>query len=300
MNWFRVADFPGDADLGELHRYFDRQGLVHRITESGSRQELWIANSSLVDDARAFVEAWQQGKLQLPDERLEDRPEEPQAPISDAGQAGGIAAVVQAYPLTLIIIALGVAGYVILSVFAQTAWVSALTFQKFQPTIAGLMFEPVTQALQRGELWRLLTPAFLHFNLLHIVFNGLWIWEFGKRLEVYFSRRIYLTLFIAVAIGANIVQYLAASDALFGGLSGVVYGYLGVLFVAQRIAPSPVLAVPPGIFIFMLLWLALGVFGVIDFFLPGSSAVGNGAHLGGLLFGLIFGYIFLHRKSSPF
>ena len=102
-----------------------------------------------------------------------------------------------------------------------------------------------------------------------------------------------------MAIGANIVQYLAASDALFGGLSGVVYGYLGVLLVARRIAPSPLLAVPPGIFIFMLIWLALGVFGVIDLFLPGSSAVGNGAHLGGLLFGLIFGYIFLRGKIKP-
>ncbi len=299
MNWFRVADFSGDVDLSELHRYFDRQGLVHRITESGGRQELWIANASLVDNAKTFVEAWQQGKLQLPDD-LEDRPDESWTPAPKAEPAAGLAAVVQTYPLTLIIIGLGVVGYLILSVFAQTAWVSALTFQQFRPTIAGLMFEPVTQALQRGELWRLLTPAFLHFNLLHIVFNGLWIWEFGRRLESYFSWRIYLTLFITVAIGANIVQYLAASDALFGGLSGVVYGYLGVLFVARRIAPSPLLAVPSGIFIFMLAWLALGVFGVIDLFLPGSSAVGNGAHLGGLLFGLIFGYIFLRGKKKPY
>lgn len=296
MKWFKVADFPGRADLGEVHRTFDQRGLVHRFTESNGRQELWIADEHLVADAQALIDAWQQGKLQLPTDQLEAQTAPPQNSGASVGSAGGVAEALQRYPVTLAIIALGVIGYFLMDVFAQTRWISALTFQNFQPTVAGLIFEPVQQTLQRGELWRLLTPTFLHFNLLHIVFNALWIWEFGRRLESHFSRVTYLILFVGTAIGANIVQYLAVSDVLFGGLSGVVYGYLGVLFVAQRIAPSPVLAVPPGIFVFMLIWLALGVFGVIDAFLPGSSAVGNGAHLGGLLFGLIFGYIFLRRK----
>ncbi len=306
MNWFKVAEFAGNLDLGELHRYLTQRGLVHRFVENHSVQELWIADERLVADVQAVITAWQQGVLPAADAQSEESDDlsRQNASLNESQGLHGSRSTsafdqaLRGYPVTLLIIALGIIGYLIASLFIQTGWLSVFTFQHFQPTLGGLLFEPVLQAYQRGEFWRLLTPTFLHFSLLHIVFNGLWIWEFGRRLELYFSRKTYLLLFFGTAVGANLVQYLSASDVPFGGLSGVVYGYLGILFVARRIAPHPVLSVPSGIFVFMLLWLALGVFGVIDFFLPGSAAVGNGAHLGGLLFGLILGYIFLHKRRS--
>jgi GlpG protein len=294
MNWYKVAEFPAQTDLSEIHAHFNQRRLLHRFTENRGVQELWLADERSLNDAKAFIEAWQQGKIQLQTE-----PREPTPATRAANPNSGLRNAIRKYPITLVIILLGVLGYVIATPLRESGLMWNLTFQDFYPTAAGLMYEPGLQALWQGEYWRLLTPTFLHFNLLHIVFNGLWIWEFGRRLERYFSIRAYLLIFFVTALGANLVQYFTAFDAPFGGLSGVVYGYLGVLFVASRIAPSPILAVPPGVFGFMLVWLALGVFGVVDLFIPGPSAVGNGAHLGGLLFGLILGYLLLNKKTKP-
>ena len=292
MKWHKVTDFPGQVDLSELHAYFDQRGVVHRFIETGSRQELWIANEQLLADVSRFIEAWQQGNI-----RLETVPNQPN-PRQRTGNGKRIfLSFVQTYPFTLLIIALGVVGYILASPVQYTGWWWQLTFQGYQLSFAGPVAEPVLEGLRRGEVWRLITPTFLHFNILHIVFNGLWIWEFGRRLESYFSTLNYLLIFFITALGANVIQFIMAGDAPFGGLSGVVYGYMGVLFVASRIAPSNVLTVPPGIFGFMLVWLALGVFGVIDLFIPGPAAVGNGAHLGGLLSGLLLGYLLLIKAN---
>lgn len=292
MKWHKVADFPGGVDLRELHAYFNQKGVAHRFAEKGGRQELWIANDQWVADVRDFVEAWQQGRV-----RLETLPNpHVTAPNGEAGKPG-LAAHLRRFPLTLILIVLGIVGYGLASLAEHTGWWWQLTFQAYQPSFAGYVAEPVLDGLRRGEVWRLITPTFLHFNVLHIVFNGLWIWEFGRRLEFYFSTLDYLLIFVVTALGANVIQFMMAGDAPFGGLSGVVYGFMGVLFVASRIAPNAVLAVPPGIFGFILVWLALGVLGVIDLFIPGPAMVGNGAHLGGLLSGLLLGYALLNKAS---
>lgn len=293
MNWHKVAEFSGDVDLSDVHQYFNQRGLLHRITESSGSQELWLADERHLAEARSFLQAWQSGEIQL--ELVAQA--EGQQRSRHADGSGGFAGAARAAPFSLVLVLLGIIGYVIASWAPDTGWMWGLTFQNFQMTASGLMHEPVLQPYSRGEFWRVITPTFLHFNALHIVFNALWIWEFGRRLERYFSLLAYLNIFFVTAIGANIVQYLTATNAPFGGLSGVVYGYMGVLFVASRIAPHPALAVPPGIFGFMLVWLALGVFGVIDLFMPGSGSVGNGAHLGGLLFGLLIGYLLLHKAS---
>lgn len=289
MSWFKVASFPQDIDLSDIHRYFNQKGLVHRFTEHKGQQELWVPDRQSLEAATVWLEAWQKGEIQL-----HVSPREPRE-----NQSPGRGALIRQSPITLFIIILGILGYLIAGVSRSTEWLSLFTFQSFRDTGLDLAFVPIEQSLRNGEIWRLLTPTFLHFSLLHIVFNGLWIWEFGRRLERYFPTGIYLTIFFGTAISANVVQYFSASNMPFGGLSGVVYGYLGVLFVAHRVAPHPILAVPSGIFGFMLVWLALGVFGVIDMFIPGPAAVGNGAHLGGLLFGLLLGYGFVHRKSQP-
>ena len=76
-------------------------------------------------------------------------------------------------------------------------------------------------------------------------------------------------------------------DQIFGGLSGLVYGLLGYVWVRNMIAPHPLLRVPPGIIGLMLAWLVICALGIVDLFLDGGVA--NSAHVVGLLMGMLFG-----------
>ena len=82
------------------------------------------------------------------------------------------------YPVTAGLLVCSLLGFSVVYFNAPVSWVAALTFTPFELTAAGPVFgEPGAQ------LWRLITPAFLHFGWLHIAFNALWTWEFGRRIE---------------------------------------------------------------------------------------------------------------------
>lgn len=146
---------------------------------------------------------------------------------------------------------------------------------------APLMFFPSLQALLQGaELWRWITPAFVHFGIFHFVFNmGAW-WIFGGMVErTQSSLRLFLLLLIC-ALVSNLVQFLWTGNR-FGGLSGVVYGVLGYLWFYERFSPAPPFRLPPGLMVFMLITLALGFTNILP--------VANQAHLSGLLMGCFLG-----------
>ena len=96
---------------------------------------------------------------------------------------------------------------------------------------------------------------------------------------------------------SNVGQYLWSGPSLFGGMSGVIFGLLGYIWIRHTLAPHPALELPRGIIALMIGWLVVGMTGVIDLFLQGNIA--NAAHLGGLLVGMVSGAIFglAHRRG---
>jgi len=90
-----------------------------------------------------------------------------------------------------------------------------------------------------------------------------------------------------MAVASNLGQYLWSGPSLFGGMSGVVYGLLGYVWIRHKVSPRPQLAIPPGLLGFMLFWLLLGMSGIIDLLMSGSIA--NAAHAVGLVTGMILG-----------
>ncbi|MGB1244518.1 MAG: rhomboid family intramembrane serine protease [Porticoccaceae bacterium] len=144
--------------------------------------------------------------------------------------------------------------------------------------------------LADGQYWKLITPIFLHFGLMHLVFNGLWLALLGGRIErLYGSMHLLLLVFVSGAV-SNLIQYSWQGSAYFGGMSGVVYALLGYIWIKSQLVSQPGLQLPPGILAFMLVWLLVGMTGVLELVL--GIGVANGAHVGGLLIGMALGLVF--------
>lgn len=144
--------------------------------------------------------------------------------------------------------------------------------------------------LSQGQWWRLITPIFLHFGLLHLLFNMMWLWELGRVIEGRFGWPRLLLLVVVTGLGSNFAE-LAWSGPWFGGMSGVVYALLTYLWMQGRFNPWSGIYIPRHILAMMLAWFFLcwtGLFG----------PVANMAHTGGLLMGGLWGYIDTLRRKN--
>lgn len=154
------------------------------------------------------------------------------------------------------------------------------------------MLFPDSLALLKEQPWRMITPIFLHFGALHLIFNLLWWQELAGVIERYQSSLQLLLLMLATAIIPNYAQF-AATGSNFGGLSGVVYGLLGYLWIYGRVNPGAGYAMRRSIVLLMLGWL-------IICFIFFSDSVANQAHLYGLIVGSVLGGLSgLVRRMAP-
>lgn len=197
---------------------------------------------------------------------------------------GDLFAALRPVPVTSGLLLLSIAGFFLVYLDMPLSWVSGLTYLPFSIDRGGPSFDGM-----HGEYWRLVTPVFLHFSWLHIVFNALWTWEFGHRIERTLGSGWLLFLFLAIAVISNTSQFSAGGPSIFGGMSGVVYGLLGFSWVGARLQPRWLFAPPPGLMLFMIGWLLICLFGIVE--VLGFGAIANAAHVGGLLAGAALGAI---------
>ena len=147
--------------------------------------------------------------------------------------------------------------------------------------------------LINNEWWRLITPTFLHFSMTHLVFNCLWIYILGQRIEKLDGSSVFLFIFILTGILSNAGQFFWTQQYLFGGLSGAVYGLLGYCFIIELDGRHGRYGLPEALYLFMFIWLLVGFTGVLSFF--GFGNVANTAHLVGMIAGFIIGLITKYR-----
>ena len=107
-----------------------------------------------------------------------------------------------------------------------------------------IQWDPGLPEVRRGQVWRLFTPMFLHFDILHILFNMLWLRDLGSMIEARKTSWLLLLLVLVIAGTSNVAQYLVSGPA-FGGMSGVVYGLLGYIWMQGRFNPASRLSLQP-------------------------------------------------------
>ena len=144
--------------------------------------------------------------------------------------------------------------------------------------------------IQNGEIWRLFTPIIIHFGILHIVFNMVWLFQLGSAIERYESIKRMAILVIIISLSSNLAEFIW-SGPLFGGMSGVVYGLLGYVWAQGKFNPRAVLGLNQNIALMMLAWFVICWLGLV-------GNIANMAHTVGLLAGILLGLVYIPRTKA--
>jgi GlpG protein len=186
-------------------------------------------------------------------------------------------------PLSLLLIAVSVLVALFTNLGADQRFVQTLSITQYWHE--GQYFAPSTvlPEVRRGQVWRLFTPMFLHFGLLHIFFNMLWLRDLGSMIEARRSPWLLLLLVLVLAGTSNLAQY-AVSGPEFGGMSGVVYGLLGYVWMQGRFNPASRMSLQPQTVTFMVIWFFLCFTGLV-------GNIANTAHAVGFGVGIVWGYL---------
>lgn len=137
-----------------------------------------------------------------------------------------------------------------------------------------------------AEPWRLLTSSLVHANLIHVGFNAWWMWILGTYVEEHFGHLRTLGLFLVLAIGSAGAEYALSVGGV--GLSGVVYGLFGFLWVLDRHLTRHRGAMEPQRTRFFVFWFFLCIALTHFEVLP----VANVAHGSGALLGALIGWTY--------
>jgi membrane associated rhomboid family serine protease len=90
-------------------------------------------------------------------------------------------------------------------------------------------------AVANGDLYRLLTSAFMHYGLTHLLFNMYALFIVGPPLEVWLGRLRFGALYALSALGGSVLVYLVSPlNAATAGASGAVFGLFGASFVVGK------------------------------------------------------------------
>ena len=141
----------------------------------------------------------------------------------------------------------------------------------------GALFKPFVT--EYNEYFRLLTCAFVHIGMIHLLFNMYALYVIGAQLESFLGKVQYLIIYIFSALTGSILSCVFTSNAISAGASGAIFGLLGSLLYFgyhYRVYLGNVLKsqiIPLLIFNLMLGFVLVGV----------DSA----AHIGGLIGGLL-------------
>ncbi len=164
--------------------------------------------------------------------------------------------------------------------------------------------------LMRGEIWRLITPAFLHMSFWHIIFNMYWLVVLGFSIERREGVACFLGLVVAGAALPNLMQaimpdVIGGTPAFhgpgywvvpFGGFSGVGYAIFGFVWMRGTWKNVPEYFLSPISVMIWIAWLMLGIVG-LDRSLVGFE-MADWAHGGGLFIGLLFGSMKIGRTAK--
>jgi membrane associated rhomboid family serine protease len=183
---------------------------------------------------------------------------------------------------------------VALLIINAVIFVIQLVASKFQSgaEIQGTYFALSLAGIKAGYVWQLLTFQFMHANWIHLLFNSLAIFFFGRSVETAIGGARFLTLYFSSGIIGGLVQMLFAlithQDGPVVGASAGAAGLIGAFAVMAWDERFTLFLyfIPVNMKGKTLLWVSIAL-AVVGMLTP-NSGIANAAHLGGMLAGVLY------------
>lgn len=266
---------PIEVNLRSFIELLHRQGMVHRVIEESGEQVIYTDSEATAAWIREALAKWQQAGS--PD--ISAQSSRSRTTVPTDVWLHSILRVVSSSPVTLSLTVLCLFVALLSGLGRETGRVDFL----FYPLVSSRSLPALLADLNSPILiLRSLTPMFLHFGELHLIFNLLWLWFFGKQIESIQPGWLFLLLILIMAFVSNTTQFMTVQFNNFGGMSGVVYGLVGYAWVIHNFMPRSLLMLNNSMFVFFIIALILME-------LLAGSWIATAAHVGGLASGLILG-----------
>jgi rhomboid protease GluP len=229
------------------------------------------------------------------------------------------------YPATYTLIGINVIVFAVMFPFGPVpsmlhahAWTGILT-ASFDPDTLLRFGATSSYLVQEGQWWRLVTGAFVHVTLLHILLNMWCLWNLGLFGEPLLGKRGLVSVYLLTGTAGMMLSFAWAifrfQPTLVAGASGAVFGIAGILIVllSNRKLPVPweeLRKLRQQVIFFAAINLVLGL--GPDVLAMGAASqlsalhispdslprIDNSAHLGGFLSGLALGVPLFPRMTS--
>jgi GlpG protein len=293
----QIATLPDEA-ARQFTDYLLTLKIETQLQPEGDARAVWVCDEDLVPQARQELEVFLRDPsnaryrrsfsfarvLREEEEQREEEFVEQQESFKEQMEAAGAPG---PRPITLAVIAISILVAVTTNLGKKEELTNTLYITSNRDEW------PRLEEVAAGKVWRLVTPIFLHFSLMHLVFNLLMFLALAGQVESLRGSGRLLFLVLVIAVASNLTEYylgLTTFEGLrpifrgawnFGGLSGVVYGLFGYVWVKSRLEPDLGLRMPTEMVVLLLGWFFLCLFFMKN--------VANGAHAGGLVAGVLLG-----------
>jgi GlpG protein len=202
----------------------------------------------------------------------------------------------QGVPVTRLLIILSLVATVFGGLGSGSRLAQMLSITEYTQQDGIWVYDKSLPEIAHGEVWRLVTPIFMHAALmagtgiLHLLFNMLWLRDLGGMVERAQGSYGFLVKVLVIGVFSNLLQFAMGGPA-FGGMSGVVYGLLGYIWMRGRLDLTSGLYVSSHTMMMMTLWFFLCLSGAM-------GAIANASHAGGLVSGVTWGWLAAWRVNT--
>ena len=319
-----IGSLSDEGEVRCLSAYLFMQGIQNHIDPVDQHFEIWVKDEDLLDQAKSCLVEFRQNPSdakyraaiseadslarQQEKKRLELQKRVVKVNPARPGK--------RRQPLTLFLIGLCVFVALATNFGAQQSWnqpvfrslafngwkVPAAEQERTRDEVEAQTLGVRLASISRGELWRLITPIFIHFSVFHILFNCIMLFQLGGRVENRYGTGWMATLVIVAAMLSNLVQCLVPAAiggsvtfidgqgvllTALGGMSGVVFAMFGFIWMKSLFdrssgffLPSSSVLIIMGFFFFCMLPFSTEIVG----------NVANWAHGAGLAVGMVTGF----------